>query len=404
MPRWFWKRARSWRTWALLLCIVLLAAIAGRFLWAEIHLRAARRDLERREYAQARTHLNCYLTLWPRSPTAHLLAARCARGLGNFDEADRLLAACQDLGADPDLLSLEEELLDAQRGTLGRAGEDGLWDRVREGDPEAPRILEALALGYLYTQRLGEAMACLKRWLALAPGDGQALYLRGLAWEGMGQLDRAGKDYRRAVRQTPENVPARKRLAEYLIHAGHIDEAARRFRELLEQEPNDAALALGLARCRSKQARLAEARRLLDELVARPSPPVAALVERARLAQRQGDLRGAVKWYRQALDRDPFDFRACFGLAQCLRQRGHMREARKYEARSAQIEKDINRLRRLHEQMGKHPDDVDLAYQAGLICLRNRQKEEARRWFRNVLQRDPFHPGARRGLDRLASK
>src|SRR5262245_24861638 len=70
--------ARSWRTWALLLLFGLLVAWAGRFLWAEYHLRAARHALERRAYPEARAHLDRYLQVWPRSPTAHLLAARCA--------------------------------------------------------------------------------------------------------------------------------------------------------------------------------------------------------------------------------------------------------------------------------------------------------------------------------------
>ena len=46
------------------------------------------------------------------------------------------------------------------------------------------QVLEALALGCLYTNRPGEAMACLDRWLAYSPGDSQALYLRGLARQG----------------------------------------------------------------------------------------------------------------------------------------------------------------------------------------------------------------------------
>jgi tetratricopeptide (TPR) repeat protein len=387
-----------------LLCLGLLGAIAGRFLRAEGSLRAARRALERRAFAEARAQLDGYLAVWPRSPEAHLLAARCARGTGNFDEAERLLAVCARLGADGEALSLEEDLLGAQRGTLGPGGDQWLWHRVRAGDVETPRILEALAQGHLYTQRLGEALVCLERWLEYAPGDGQALYLRGLVWEGIGDLHRAGADYRRAVRRDPEHVPARQRLAEYLLHVHKLKEAARLFRQLLEQRPGEAMFVLGLARCRRLQAKTAEARRLLDGLIARPSPPPPVLVERSRLAQQEGQFRAAEKWYRQALVQDPFDYDACFGLAQCLRALGRPGEARKYEARRARVERDLNRLRALHAQLGKNPNDLELAYEAGLICLRNGQKGEARRWFRNVLQRNPGHAGARQGLERLVRK
>src|SRR5262249_9084046 len=358
--------ARSRRAWALLLLLGLLAALATTFLCAQSQLRAARRALHRRAYAEARADLDRYLRVWPRSPTAHLLAARCARGTGAFDEAERLLAACERLGADRKALALEEKLLDAQRGTLRSDGEEMLWRRVETGDPETPRILEALALGGLYTNRLGEAMACLERWLAHSPGDSQALYLRGLAWEGLGALDKAGEDYRQAVRRDPEHAPARRRLAEYLFAAGALDEAAGLFQQLLAREPDDVTLRLGLARCRRAQGKTAEAQRLLEELLARDPPPLPALVERSRLAQQQGDPAGAEKWYRQALAQDSFDHEACYGLAQCLRALGQAKEAQDYEARAAQIERDLNRLAQLHEQMGQDPNDPELPFEAGM--------------------------------------
>src|SRR5947209_1046568 len=81
----------------------------------------------------------------------------------------------------------------------------GQLERVRRGDPETPHILEAGALGCLDTYRLPEALAFLERWLALAPADAQALYLRGLVREGMGDTDHAGADYREAVGHDPDH-------------------------------------------------------------------------------------------------------------------------------------------------------------------------------------------------------
>jgi tetratricopeptide (TPR) repeat protein len=397
-------RARSKRTWVLLFLLGLLAAIAARFLWAEHHLRAARRALERRAYAESRGHLCCYQRVWPRSPTAQLLAARCARGVGDFDEAERLLAACSQRTTDLEAVALEKWLLNAQRGTLTPAQEELLWRRVEQQHPETPRILEALALGGIYTQRLGEAMVCLERWLTYTPGDSQAQYLRGLVWEAMGALQKAGDDYRQAIRHDPEHAPARQRLAEYLAAAGECQEAAELFEQLLAQQPDDANLLLGLARCRRLHGDIAEAERLLDELLARDSPSAPILVERAGLALEKRDFGAAERWFRQALAQDPFDRDACFGLGQCLRALGRPTEAETYEARSAQIDRDLQRLAQLCEQMGQNPNDVDLPYQAGMICLRNGQKAEARRWFRNVLQRQPQHDGALRGLEDAVQK
>src|SRR5262249_15382386 len=177
------------------------------------------------------------------------------------------------------------------------------------------------------------------------------------------------------------------------------EEAAELFEQLLAQNPEDAIPLLGLARCRRSQGEIAEAEQLLDELLARDSPPVPALVNRAGLALEKREFSAAESWFRQALARDPFDRDACHGLGQCLRALNRPTEAETYEARRAQIDRDLERLAKLCEQMGRNPNDADLPYQAGMICLRNGQKAEARRWFRNVLQHQPQHDGALRGLE-----
>src|SRR5205085_11512576 len=108
--------------------------------------------------------------------------------------------------------------------------------------------------------------------------------------------------------------------------------------------------------------------------------------------------------YRQALARDPSLSDACYGLAQCLRALGQPKEAKDYEERAARIESDAEKLLRLRERMEKEPRNAELPCEAGRICLRNGQKAEAVRWFRNALQRDPSHEGARRGLEEAVRK
>ncbi len=404
MLQWSLPYLRLKRTWFFLFLVAILISIAAYFVRAEYQLRLARSAVERRAYAEAQEHLAQYQRVWPRSPSALLLAARCARGLGNFDEAERLLAACPGRGTDSEAVALESLLLDAQRGTLDPAGEELLWRRAKQEDPETARILEALALGCIYTQRPGDAMACLERWLAYAPGDSQALYLRGLVWEGMGALQKAGEDYRQAVRHDPDHLPARQRLAEYLLSVGEHQEAAVLFEQLLQRQPHDAANVLGLAKCRRLQGDIAEAERLLNDLLIDDSAYTPALIERANLALDQSEFDGAERWFRQALDQDPFDRDACYGLARCLRALGRSPEAEVYEARRAQIDRDLERLAGLCEEMGKNPSDADLPYQAGMICQRNAQKAEARRWFRHALQLSPRHEGARRALEELSKR
>ena len=401
MRQWLLTRARSWRTWACLFCVAVATGLAGFWLWTESHLRAAQRALDHRAFAKAEAHLDRYFRVWPHSEEAHLLAARCARLKGDFATAARHLDEYEQLGADRDVLTLERYLIDAQRGTLSPAQMKVLRQRSLSNGPDSPHILEALALGFIYTNRLGEAKETVDYWLALTPGESQPLFLRGLVWEGMGNPDNAGQDYRDAIRRDPQHVPARKRLAEHLLLTHRYGEAAELFDTLLREEPHDAALRLGRARCHRHQGETAEAEALLDALVADDAPLVAALVERARIAQVKEAFADADKWYRQALALDPFDSDACFGLARCLRHQGKVSEAKHFEARWEAIERDAKRLKELHAHIATHPTDIESAFEAGTICQRNGQREEARRWFRNVLQRDAHHAGAREALEEM---
>jgi Flp pilus assembly protein TadD len=319
--------------------------------------------------------------------------------MGSLWEAKRHLKRATELGADWRTVALEELLLDAQRGVLKPDGTQILRDYVEQGHPETPHVLEALALGYLYTYRLAEAQTCLERWLELAPRDSQAFYLRGLVHQGRGLLDQAGEDYRQAVEINPEHAEARQRLADYRLYAGDYRGAAELYQQLIDRKPNDSDLVVGLVRCRRLQGRAAEARQILEPLLVEETPPVSALLEQARLAREQNDFIEAEKWYRRALARESCDADACHGLAACLRVLGRETEAKTYVARAGQIEEDLRRLRQLHQQMAEAPRNAELPYEAARICLRNGQKEEARRWFQHVLQLEPGHAGARRGLD-----
>jgi tetratricopeptide (TPR) repeat protein len=382
-----------------LLALVGVAGLGGgRLAWAEYHLRAGRQALDRHAPAEAREHLAKYLRVWPRGGTGLLLGARAARALGDFAEAERLLAECERLGADRDALALEEHLLDAQRGNLEPAGEEYLRARLRRNPAEAPRILEAMTLGYLYTYRLGEALRCLEVWLGDHPDDAQALCLRGWVREGMQDRDGAGEDYRRAVAADPAHAEARRHLAEYLLSTLKTREAAGHFEHLLAEAPDDPRLLLGLARCRARLGQADEARRLFDRLLARDPRDALALRERALLERDQEQFAEAGRWFRAAVAADPHDRDACYGLAQVLEKQGQADEARRYRDRAREIDRDAGELRDLLSRVAGAPGDAELRYRAALLCLRNGQREEGRRWLLGALRLDPRHAGARAAL------
>ena len=383
----------------LLIPVALGGYVGGRQLWARHHFRAAERCLQGRQFAEARAHLTRCLAVWPTDVKTHFLLARTARRAGDYQEAGQHLERCEQLhGATRDI-ALERLLARAQRGDLDPRAENLLWSYVKEDDPDSSLILEALVQGYFHAYRLGEAITCLQRWLRREPDNVQALVWRGQAWEGLQDLPRAIADYRAALERDPEHFDARLRLAQALINADQrLDEAVDHLNQLRQRQPRNAEVLRSLASCRSQRGQGAEARALLDEVLAEDPRDVAALRQRGKLAFEQGQAAAAQGWLRRALEVDAHDYETWFALGQSLQQAGKEKEARQCLSRSEQIRADFQHLRELAAKAGEKPTDPAPRYQAGMICLRNGQEQEALRWFNGALQVDPNYQPARKAL------
>jgi tetratricopeptide (TPR) repeat protein len=377
----------------LVLVLVLLAPIglgaysAAVQLWAQYQLRAARADLERRDFAQARRRLAFCLKARPDNADVRLLAAQAARRARDYAEAERLLGAYRDLGGDPQAASLEAALARAQRGQL--AGWEGhLWALVQQGHPDAPLILEALAQGYLATFRWGQALSCLEQLLRRRPADAEALVWRGWVSENLHRLPAALDDYRRAVELAPGHEEARLRLAEALLQSGQPAEAVEHLERLRPRRPDDPALLLALARGRRALNQPREAGELLERLLAqRPEGPF-VLAERGKLALSLGQTARAEEWLRQSLALAPFERDTCYQLALCLRQRGQDKEADECLARVKRIEADRERLAELFAALVERPRDLSLRREAGALLLNNGRAQEGLCLLQSVLEED----------------
>src|SRR5262245_17089842 len=101
----------------LLLLGLLLSAIGfGGFVGVKYYLgwrayRQAQKALADNKLDQARSRFREYLENWPKDTDAHFLAARAARRLREFDEAEEHLRACKDLGFDAERLLLEHAMM-----------------------------------------------------------------------------------------------------------------------------------------------------------------------------------------------------------------------------------------------------------------------------------------------------
>jgi pentatricopeptide repeat protein len=375
---------------AVLLAPVAVAAIILVInLQAWYHFRSARECLEKYHDTEAREHLQACLDTWPRDADALLLAARAARRLGKYPEAEGFLNRYQGIRGPDEDLTLEGALLRAERGEVD-AVRDYCRLLVKQKHADTPLILEAQARGYLRQFRLADAMDCLQEWLKRQPNNAQALYLKGnLLEENMNRRE-AIASYRRALQVDPEHDWARTKLAVSLLDLAQAPEALPHLKYLLRRQPHRPLLRVYLARCYVQLGRVEKAEKVLDEVLAARPHLAEALAERGSLALQRGQSRAAETWLRQAAALEPTNFQVNYRLSQALLKNGKSAEARKLQKRVKQIENDMDRIHRIvTRDMQRRPHDPALHYEVGVIAMRAGSIAEGLRWLHSALREDP---------------
>src|SRR5262245_39982182 len=123
------KLSQTWKWLSAILVVAALVAV-GVYFFGEYHFHAAQAALGDDELKAAERHIDRCLRVWPRSPAAHLLAARISRYLGKLNDAEAHLGVCSSVqGGASDATQLEWLLLRAQSGEF-EALEAGLWASV----------------------------------------------------------------------------------------------------------------------------------------------------------------------------------------------------------------------------------------------------------------------------------
>jgi tetratricopeptide (TPR) repeat protein len=398
---------RSLALATLFLLITAIAARAGTYLWAAYHLRAAREALDRYHTNAALPHLQICLAVWFRDPETLLLAARTARRLDAFDQADHYLDQYQELrGKDDESLVIERVLVHIERGELDDLVSRFCQALVERNHPATPLILEALAKGHLRMYRPRDAEKVLNQWLQRQPDNPQALLIQARIYGLDLRLQNAIASYRRVLTVDPEMDEARGGLCESLMQLGLSDEALPHLEYLSRRTPDNlmvqgypAMVQVYLARARDQMGSSDEAEKILAALLARQPDYGPALAERGKLALRAGRTIEAEKWLRQAIARFPGDLQAHYHLVLCLEKNGKSEEARNVQARLQRIEEDIKRIQEISlVRMQQSPHDPKLHTEVGKIALRAGAIEEGLRWLHSALKEDPDYKPAHQTL------
>jgi tetratricopeptide (TPR) repeat protein len=382
------QRPRRRLLYLLLLPLLVGLGLAAVWAWQGHRSRqewqAVQDALHGHDLPGAASALGRYRQHHPGDAAAWFLAARTARRLEQYPEAERTLERCQELGGVTDATRLEWDLLRLQQGDLGEV-DVRLRMTIGPNHPDAPLVLEALVRGYFKGERLSDALQACGLWLEREPEHPWPWLWRGRILERVGRLDKALEAHRRALDLAPDDRDARLALGRVYLGQRQPSSAAEQYQYLLDRSPDDAEALLGLAECRIEQGRAGEAIPFIDRvLAATPSSP-AGLFLRGKAAFDLDDRPGAERWLRQAVRSAPDDSNALHLLVQCLRAQGQEAEAGPLAERLEGLQKDLRRLDELVRMVARQPDDIRSRHEAGVLALRVGRPEEGVRWLQGAL-------------------
>ena len=377
------------RRWPLLFLLLAGLVGAGGWLWQGRRVEGERQQaeaaLERHDLASAAAHLDRYLEHRPNDTASWFLAARTARRLGRYSEAEQFLKRCQQLGGVTDATRLEWDLLRVQQGDLADVA-TRLRMTITPDHPDAPLVLEALARGYLKGDRLRQVLEACDLWISRQPDHPWPWLWRGGVFERLSNYHQALADYRRALENAPEDRDVRLALGTLFVRARQPDAAVEHFQYLLNRSPDDHEALLGLAACRIEQGESEDAVPLLEKVLANEPASTRGLFLRGKAALELGDARDAQRWLTQAVRQAPDDPEALHQLILVLRTEGKDAEADQLAPRLEALRQDLARLNELIRAVAGNPDDARFRYEAGVVALKLGRNDEGVRWLESALR------------------
>ena len=220
--------------------------------------------------------------------------SRC-RGLGSLAVLV-LVAALSIHGEARSALVDEESWREARRELVAGKLTDA-WDKLQkllERYPEEPDLLQVVGLAALKRGEREAALAHVRKAVALAPDDAEALTLLGwLDMEVAGDVETAIESYRRAAALKPDVPEVHNNLGVALKRKGDLEPAVRSFSRALELKPDFAQAASNRGWAYVDQGKWQEARTDFEKSLALQPDDEAALYGLARVRKELRDYSGA---------------------------------------------------------------------------------------------------------------
>jgi tetratricopeptide (TPR) repeat protein len=374
------------------LSVLLVGGAGGFYGYAVWEWRGAVTAIREGRPADARKKLPLCLSVWPKDPDVHRLAARAARLTHDFPAAEEHLNICLKLehGASEDT-QLEFLLMRAQADEIDEVA-PLLFAYVERRHPDSPMILETIALTYMYHLRYGPAHFALKRWVQEYPDSARAYHYRGWVLERMNQPKLALDDYLRALDLDPWLDRVRIRVAEMYLEDKDPLPALPHLEWVLRRDPDRPEALAALGQCRFLQGRHAEARQLLETAVVKLPDNAPILLHLARLDIADKQPARAEARLRRALAIDPADTEARYVLVTALQFQSKQAEAAAELAEHERHKVLLERANHLLQEEARHPSrDPRVAFEIGSLLLQIRQEKQGLYWMDEALTWDPTH-------------
>lgn len=207
-----------------------------------------------------------------------------------------LVAALSIHGEARSALVDEESWREARRELVAGKLTDA-WDKLQkllERYPEEPDLLQVVGLAALKRGEREAALAHVRKAVALAPDDAEALTLLGwLDMEVAGDVETAIESYRRAAALKPDVPEVHNNLGVALKRKGDLEPAVRSFSRALELKPDFAQAASNRGWAYVDQGKWQEARTDFEKSLALQPDDEAALYGLARVRKELRDYSGA---------------------------------------------------------------------------------------------------------------
>ncbi|MFO0960679.1 MAG: tetratricopeptide repeat protein [Isosphaeraceae bacterium] len=310
---------------------------------------------------------------------------------GRLNEAEEALAPISDDSDQAALTYLARGQVERERYRMAHA--ERYFRRALEIDPDL--LAARYELIYLYGMELRrpelhQQFREVSKRRALPFRDVFLWCLtRRVDWDPEGSY----KELSRYVEADPDDRQARLALADCLRLLTRFDEGL----ETLDRLPKDDHEARVLrARIYLDQGALPGAEALLAEGPER-DPGMARFQGRLALARR--DWQSAIEQFRIGLEADPGDRDALFGLGQALNHLGRTEEARPYLKAAADYDLVASLMTKAAADSAK--DDPELIRALGAAFAAVGRRDEARAWYRLLIDRNPLDADAQEALFRL---